>query len=155
VAAPGERRPAILVSACLCGVECNHRGAAATVDLRAELGERWTVVPVCPEVCGGLPTPRVAAEVQPGGRVRAADGVDVTAAYERGAVAALGLARAVGATHAVLKSRSPSCGTGRVYDGTFSRTLVDGDGVTAAALRGAGIVVSSEEEPRPTPPAAP
>ena len=74
------RRPSILVSACLCGVECNHRGAAAKVDLRAELGERWTVVPVCPEVCGGLPTPRVAAEIQPDGRVRSADGADVTAA---------------------------------------------------------------------------
>jgi uncharacterized protein YbbK (DUF523 family) len=149
------RRPSILVSACLCGVACNHRGAAAKDDLRAALSERWTVVPVCPEVCGGLPTPRVAAEIQADGRVRAADGADVTAAYERGAGAAVGLALAVGATHAVLKSRSPSCGAGRVYDGTFTRTLVDGDGVTAAALRAAGVVVSSDEDPPPTPPAAP
>jgi uncharacterized protein YbbK (DUF523 family) len=141
-----------VVSACLCGVACNHRGAPAGVDLRDELSERWTVVPVCPEVCGGLTTPRIAAEIQPDGRVRSADGADVTAAYERGAAAALTLATVLGTTHAVLKARSPSCGPGRVYDGTFSRTLVDGDGVTAAALREVGIVVSSEEDPLPTPP---
>jgi uncharacterized protein YbbK (DUF523 family) len=148
-------RPAILVSACLCGVACNHEGEAAAVDLRPALAARFRVVPVCPEVCGGLPTPRVAAEIQADGRVRTRDGADVTAAFERGARTAVALAAATGATHAVMKSRSPSCGSGQVYDGTFSRTLVAGEGVAAQALREAGVVVSSEDDPLPVPPSAP
>jgi uncharacterized protein YbbK (DUF523 family) len=103
------------------------------------------LVPVCPEVCGGLSTPRPAAERR-GDRVVNADGVDVTEAYDRGAAAAVELAHAVGARQAVLKARSPSCGVSRVYDGTFTRTLRDGEGVTAAALRAAGIEVCSEED---------
>ena len=109
-------------------------------------------MPVCPEVLGGLTTPRPAAELcgtadgadvlagEPGFKI---DGDDVTAAYRRGAEAAVAVARAVGATRAVLKARSPSCGSSAVYDGTFSRSLVPGKGVTAAALRAAGIEVST------------
>jgi uncharacterized protein YbbK (DUF523 family) len=109
------------------------------------LGLTHRLVPVCPEVCGGLATPRPAAE-RVGDRVVAADGTDVTEAYARGARAAVVLARAVGAERAVLKARSPSCGDAQVYDGTFSRTLRDGQGVTAEALRSAGIEVCSEED---------
>jgi uncharacterized protein YbbK (DUF523 family) len=142
-------RPAVIVSACLCGVACNHDGEAAKVDLRPALSERFRVVPVCPEVCGGLSTPRAAAEIQPDGRVRTRHGVDVTPAFERGARAAVELALATGATHAVLKSRSPSCGSSQVYDGTFTRTLVDRQGIAASALRDAGLVVSCEDDPLP------
>lgn len=104
------------------------------------------LVPVCPEVVGGLPTPRPAAELQPDGRVLDEEGGDVTDAYRRGAEAAVALARAVGAEVAVLKARSPSCGCHEVYDGTFTRTRVPGEGVTAGALRDAGLDVRSEED---------
>lgn len=104
------------------------------------------MVPVCPEVAGGLPTPRPPAEIQPDGRVVTLDGADVTGFYARGAAHAVEVARAVGASEAVLKARSPSCGCHEVYDGSFSRRRLAGEGVTAAALRGAGVAVRSEED---------
>lgn len=143
------RPPAIVVSACLVGVRCNHRGAANPSAAVAALAQTRRLIPVCPETMGGLPTPRPAAERQGDGRVTTADGDDVTWAYERGAAATLALARAAGATEAVLKARSPSCGCGQVYDGTFTRVLVRGDGVTAAALRAAGLRVRTEEDVEP------
>jgi uncharacterized protein YbbK (DUF523 family) len=95
---------------------------------------------------GGLPSPRPAAERQPDGTVRTRDGVDVTDAYRRGAAATVALARAMGVREAVLKARSPSCGCAQRYDGTFSGRLVDGEGVTAEALRAAGVAVRSDED---------
>jgi uncharacterized protein YbbK (DUF523 family) len=109
------------------------------------LGATNRIVPICPEMCGGLTTPRPAAERR-GDRVVTEAGDDVTESYERGAREAVELAHAVGARRAVLKARSPSCGSSRIYDGTFTRTLVDGVGVTAAALRDVGIEVVSEED---------
>ncbi len=153
-AVPGTPRPAIVVSACLCGVACNHEGRTARVDLRESLEAKgFRVFPICPEVAGGLTTPRTAAEIQPGDElcVLDRDGLDVTTWYERGARQAVDLARALGAERAVLKARSPSCGSAKVYDGTFSRTLVDGEGVAAQALRGMGIVVTSEDDALPRP----
>jgi len=141
-----EARPAIIVSACLLGVACNHRGLASPSSAVAALGNGARLIPICPEVAGGLPTPRAAAELQPDGRVRTADGSDVTDAYLLGAAQAVNLARASGATRAVLKARSPSCGCYEVYDGTYSRTLRPGLGVTAAALRAAGCEVVSDED---------
>jgi uncharacterized protein YbbK (DUF523 family) len=150
--------PTVLVSACLCGVPCNHEGKAARRDVRAELAGRYRVIPVCPEVAGGMTTPRVAAEIVGGdgddvlggaARVLDRDGVDVTRAYRRGATQAVDVARAAGVERAVLKARSPSCGSTRIYDGTFSRTQHDGAGVTAAALRAAGVVVTSEDDDLP------
>jgi uncharacterized protein YbbK (DUF523 family) len=140
------RRPAIVVSACLLGVRCNHVGAANPSAAIVALGATHRLVPVCPEVVGGLPTPRPAAELQADGRVVTASGADVTALYRRGAEATVALARSVGASEAVLKARSPSCGCHEVYDGTFSRRLVAGEGVTATALREAGVRVRSEED---------
>lgn len=151
-------KPALVVSACLLGVACNHEGGAAGVRLREELEQRYRLVPVCPEVLGGLGTPRPAAEVQGGdgadvraGRARVTDveGRDVTDAYLRGAGAAVEAARAAGAERAVLKARSPSCGASGIYDGSFSKTRRDGSGVTAAALREVGVRISSEEDPLP------
>ena len=139
--------PAIVVSACLLGVRCNHLGQASrseAVEAMRAGGAR--LVPICPEVAGGLPTPRPSAEVQADGSVRTADGSDVTDLYRRGAAAAVALARAVGATEAVLKARSPSCGCHEVYDGTFTRRRVPGEGVAARALREAGLAVRSEED---------
>ena len=152
-------RPTILVSACLLGTCCNHEGRASLRPRVQRLSDSSRLVPICPEVVGGLTTPRSAAEIVGGdgagvlegsARVRNADGDDVTAAYLRGAAAAVELARATGATRAVLKARSPSCGAADVYDGTFTRTLQSGAGVTAAALRAAGIEVVSDEELEPS-----
>ena len=138
-------RPALLVSACLLGTCCNHEGGHSRRMAVSALGDEYLVVPICPEATGGLSTPRAAAE-RCGTRVVNSQGDDVTDAYERGARAAVELAQAVGARRAVLKARSPSCGPAKVYDGTFSRTLRDGAGVTAEALRAAGIEVVSEED---------
>ena len=129
-----EPTPALVVSACLLGVRCNHRGEASPSEAVIALGRERRLVPICPETVGGLPTPRPAAERQQDGAVRTAEGADVTDAYQRGADAAVALALAVGATEAVLKARSPSCGCHEIYDGTFSRVRVAGMGVTAAAL---------------------
>jgi uncharacterized protein YbbK (DUF523 family) len=139
-------RTTILVSACLLGVRCNHKGGASPSPAVAALAEEHRLVPVCPEVAGGLPTPRTAAEIGGDGRVVDAEGNDVTTAYRRGARVAVELARSTGARRAVLKARSPSCGCREVYDGSFSRTLREGEGITAAALRAAGVEVSSEED---------
>ncbi len=138
-------RPALLVSACLLGTACSHEGGDSRRAAVEALADTHRLVPVCPEVCGGLSTPRPAAERQ-GERVVNVNGDDVTDAYVRGARAAVELARATGARRAVLKARSPSCGSAEIYDGTFSRTLHAGEGVTAAALRVAGIEVVSEDD---------
>jgi uncharacterized protein YbbK (DUF523 family) len=140
------RRPAILVSACLLGLRCNHAGGASPSAAVARLAEEYDLVPVCPEVAGGLPIPRPAAELQPDGTVRTIEGDDVTDCYRQGAAIAVAAARAAGATAAVLKARSPSCGTEHVYDGTFTRTRVPGQGVTARALRDAGVDVRTDED---------
>jgi uncharacterized protein YbbK (DUF523 family) len=145
----GSSGPVLLVSACLLGVACTHDGTArpseALLALRSAHGAR--LVPVCPETAGGLPTPRPAAERSASdGRVRTSSGADVTVAYERGADHAVRLARTTGATGAVLKARSPSCGCREVYDGSFTRTRVAGEGVTAERLRLEGLEVCSEEE---------
>ena len=140
------RRPAILVSACLLNVPCNHRGLGNPSPAVAALAAEADLVPICPEAAGGLPVPRPAAEIHGDGSVRTADGTDVTDAYERGAERAVAVARAAGAGRAVLKARSPSCGCHEVYDGSFTRSLVPGEGVTAAALRRAGVDVVSEED---------
>jgi uncharacterized protein YbbK (DUF523 family) len=150
-----SERPTILVSACLLGTCCNHEGRASLRARVRDLADAARLVPICPEVVGGLATPRAAAEIVGGdgadvadgaARVMTAAGDDVSDAYRRGAAAAVELARAVGATRAVLKARSPSCGAVEVYDGTFTRTLRRGAGVTAAALRAAGIEVVSDED---------
>ena len=133
----------ILVSACLLGVPCRYDGQSKAHPLAQELCRRHRVIPVCGEIFGGLPTPRPPAEIQ-GDRVVTRDGRDVTEAYRRGAEAAAQLARLTGAQAAVLKERSPSCGSGAVYDGTFSGVLTAGWGVAAGLLREQGIRVLGE-----------
>ena len=136
----------ILVSYCLLGEPCRYDGCSRLDRQVVELHRAGhTLIPVCPEVLGGLDTPRVPAELQPDGRVVNEDGEDVTAAYRAGAEKALEIARKNGCTVAVLKARSPSCGCGEVYDGTFSHQVVSGWGVAARLLREAGITVMDEE----------
>lgn len=135
----------VLVSACLLGERVRFDGQAKTQH--HPVLERWLaegrVVRVCPEVAGGLPVPRPPAE-RVGDAVVTKRGVDVTEHFERGAQEALRLARAHDIHVAVLKSGSPSCGSGFIYDGTFTKTRVDGDGVTTALLQSHGIRVFSE-----------
>ncbi|MGQ9533033.1 MAG: DUF523 domain-containing protein [Desulfotomaculales bacterium] len=144
-----------LVSACLAGHPCAYDGRARTHPLAARLVREGRAIPVCPEVLGGRPTPRPPAEIRNGaghevlaGRARVVDstGADVTAAFLRGARATLAIARRHGITTAILKSRSPSCGCGLIYDGTFTGELRAGHGVTAALLLDHGLRVFTENE---------
>jgi len=135
----------VLVSACLIGENCKYDGTN-NQDLKlfgTLLGEGISPVAVCPEVEGGLPIPRCPAERQ-GDKVVTRDGEDVTEQFMLGAQKALALAKQHGCKAAVLKSNSPSCGSCKIYDGTFSGTLVDGKGVTAQLLKKNGIVVYDE-----------
>lgn len=135
----------ILVSACLLGCPCRYDGKSKPHESVLTLLGEHTLIPICPEQMGGLATPRPPAERKDGG-VFTENGGDVTEQYRRGAEEALHLAKLYGCTCAVLKERSPSCGSGQVYDGSFSRTLVAGDGVTAALLKANGITVLGESE---------
>ncbi|MGM9654400.1 MAG: DUF523 domain-containing protein [Butyricicoccaceae bacterium] len=135
----------ILVSACLLGCPCRYDGTAKADPRVLALMERHTLIPVCPEQLGGLPTPRLPSERREGG-VFDRGGKDVTAQYRQGAEEVLRLARLYGCTHAVLKERSPSCGSGQIYDGSFSHVLVPSSGVAAELLSQNGITVLGESQ---------
>lgn len=135
----------VLVSACLMGFRCRYDGGAQRLDCLDALQERHVLVPVCPEVMGGLPTPREPSEIR-SGRVVTRDGRDVTEAFARGAREAEKIALACGCRCALLKERSPSCGLGRVYDGTFTGTLTRGDGLCARLLSQRGLRVLGESQ---------
>ena len=135
----------ILVSSCLLGEPCRYDGQSRPAPVIQELQNRgYTLIPVCPEVLGGLPTPRPPAELQPDGRILSRAGQDVTAAYRAGARQALKIALAHRCAAAVLKEKSPSCGSGLVYDGSFSGQLAPGWGETARLLQTHGIRVFGE-----------
>jgi len=135
----------IIVSACLAGVGCRYDGTAKPCEAVIRLVAEGQAVPLCPEQLGGLPTPRAPAEIT-GSQVIRKDGVELTEEFIRGAREALKIARLVGAKTAILKSRSPSCGSGKIYDGSFSGRLVDGDGLFAELCKQEGIEVKNEEE---------
>ena len=134
----------LLISSCLLGLACRYDGGWREYDLK-ELEKKFNLIPICPEIYGGLPTPRVPSEIK-GDRVINREGVDVTAQYEKGAKEALHLARLFNVKCAVLKAKSPSCGKNTIYDGTFTKTLTEGDGITAKLLKANGIAVFTEEE---------
>lgn len=145
----------VLISACLAGRACRFDGGTNPDDQVGRLVAEGRAVLICPEEDGGLPTPRPPAEIVGGdgadvlkgtARVLTKAGLDVTEEYISGARLALESARAAGAESAILKARSPSCGNGCIYDGSFSRTPKEGDGVTAALLKAEGIEVVSEED---------
>lgn len=138
-------KPAVLVSACLLGVLCRYSGGGELAEELLELKESAHLIPVCPEILGGLQTPRKPAERTENG-VFTITGEDVTAQYRKGAEEVCKLAELFGCRMAVLKERSPSCGSGRIYDGTHSHVLTDGDGVTAELLKSQGIAVFGESE---------
>jgi uncharacterized protein YbbK (DUF523 family) len=136
----GVKAMRILVSACLLGVYCRYDGGMRTNEEVLKLAKRHELVPFCPEIYGGLPTPREPAEIRDG-RVVTRSGKDVTAEYERGAQEAARLARTLGCEVAILQDRSPSCGVGMVHNGLFDGGLVEGDGVAARLLSEAGVRV--------------
>lgn len=154
-----------LVSACLVGIKCNYMGGCFESHPKIrELFEKGELFPVCPEVFGGLPVPRIHAEIQAGdgedvlegrARVLREDGEGVTDAFIEGANKVLDLAKALNAKEAILKFISPSCGCGTILDGTFSNPLEEreqpkyfriGDGVTTALLKRNGIKIITEKD---------
>lgn len=135
----------IIVSACLAGVFCRYNGDIEPLEDVVELVRQNKAIPFCPEVFGGLPTPRQPCEIL-GGKVIDSDGIDRTTEFMRGAEEGLRLAKLTGCTEAILKARSPSCGSGTIYDGTFTSTRIPGDGVFAKLLKENGITVRSEED---------
>ncbi len=140
----------ILVSACLLGVNCRYDGGNSRDENTIKLHNTDELIPVCPEEVGGLSTPRPPVEIVGGdgndvldgkAKVMTVDGEDKTEEFLKGARHALELAQSQGATRVIFKAKSPSCGSGTIYDGSFSGTLISGDGVTTALLKRHGIEV--------------
>lgn len=134
-----------LMSACLCGVPCRYDGNAKTNTACKALYERGKTLLICPEVMGGLATPRLSCEIRKG-RVYTKEKEDVSQAFLAGEKQCVEIARIFGIQKAILKENSPSCGVHMIYDGSFSGTKLAGSGVCAALLKEAGLDVLSEEE---------
>ena len=135
----------IIVSACLAGLECNYKQQSNSCQKVIDLVKDGAAITVCPEQLGGLPTPRIPAEIT-GNRVINRKGEDVTFQFAKGAEEALKLAQLSGASEAVLKANSPSCGVGKIYDGNFKGNLIKGNGVFAQLLLNNGFEVKSEKD---------
>lgn len=140
-----DSKKTLLVSACLLGEPTKYDGGSNPTPEVMRLGERYELVSVCPEVLGGLPTPRTPSE-RVDGRVFMRDGREVSENFRVGAERAYDIFCKRGCVAAILKARSPSCGKGRVYDGSFSGRLTDGDGVFAELLLNRGVSVFTEED---------
>jgi len=134
-----------ICSACLLGINCRYDGKERINDKIIDLSRKEVLIPVCPEQLGGLSTPREPAE-QRGKEVFTKSGKDVTENFEKGAREVLKIANTYGIKEAILKQRSPSCGCGQIYDGTFSGNIIKGDGVVASLLKKNGIKVITEED---------
>lgn len=135
----------IIVSACLLGERCRYDGQSKPCHNLDKLKDKYNFIAVCPEVIGGLKTPRNPSEIC-GDKVMDKEGNDNTIAYLKGAEKTLEIAKENNCKMAILKAKSPSCGKGKIYDGTFSKKLVDGNGVTAKLLTQNGVVVLTEDE---------
>ena len=127
------------------GVGCRYDGKSNQLPQLEQLMKQHTCIPVCPEIFGGLPTPRVPAERQ-GSKIMTQDGQDVTQQFVRGTAEVLRLAYLYHCKAALLKERSPSCGSGQIYDGTFTKTLTEGDGLAAEMLKRKDIAVYGESQ---------
>lgn len=135
----------ILVSACLLGLDCKYDGGNNYNKNIEKLKNKYNLIPVCPEIFGGLSTPRHPSE-RLKEKIITKTGNDVTIQYKKGAEETLKLAKLYNVKLAVLKERSPSCGKGKIYDGTFSHNIIDGNGVTAELLLKNGIKIYGESE---------
>lgn len=146
----------ILVSACLLGINCQYNGENdLTKKLMEFLKNKGEFIAVCPEVLGNMPIPRDGSEIVGGtgkdiiakrAKVKSTKGIDMTKKFLKGAEQVLKIAKKNNVEQAILKAKSPSCGVGTIYDGTFSHKLIEGDGVTAALLRKNGIKVMTEKD---------
>lgn len=136
----------ILCSACLLGVRCAYDGEIHSKEQVLKLVGKENLIPICPEQLGGLTTPRIEAEIQSGNKVVNKKGEDVTKQFQKGAKETLKIAKILNIEKAILKQRSPSCGCGQIYDGTFTGKVIEGDGVTTKLLKENGIEVISEED---------
>lgn len=139
-----------IVSACLAGERCRYDGNSNTVDLIAHMVTTGTAIPVCPEIIGGLPVPRTRCELRKldNGKTEiiGEDGNFYTEAFNLGASLSLETAIKNGITTAILKSKSPSCGCGKIYDGYFTGKLIEGNGITAELFIKSGIKVITDIE---------
>ena len=135
----------IIVSACLAGIKCNYLGDDSSHPEVVELVRKGLAIPVCPEQLGGLPTPRIPAEIQ-GRKVMNKNGEDVTLNFQKGAEETLRIAKLVNCKKAILKANSPSCGLGKIYDGSFSGKLIPGNGITTELLMKNGIEIITETD---------
>lgn len=144
-----------LASACLCGINCKYNGGNNLNSKVMELYKKGLVIPVCPEQLGGMTTPRNVKEIYNGtgldvlegrAKVLSPNGEDSTENFIKGAQEVLKIAKDIGITVAIMKAKSPSCGFGKIYDGTFSKKLIDGNGVTSELLIKNGIKVIIEDE---------
>ena len=148
-------KPRYFISACLLGQKVRYDGKDCLVQALLEQLMPQQYISLCPEIAGGLNTPRPPAEIQYGsgkdvldGKIPVVDlhGQDISTAFIQGANQALKVAQDFQATHAILKANSPSCGSGLIYDGSFTGTIMSGDGVTAALFKQHGIIVMSEKD---------
>jgi uncharacterized protein YbbK (DUF523 family) len=145
-----------LVSACLLGINCNFEGKNKLQPQLLEEFKKGELYPICPEVLGGLSIPRIPAEIQGGDGLDVIEGkayvvnmqgIDVTDEFMKGAYEVLRIAEVIDAKEALLVERSPSCGCGEIFDGSFTGKLKSGDGVTAALLKKKGIKVTCIKAP--------
>ena len=135
----------ILVSACLLGINCKYDGENNKNDKVLEYIKDKEVIPICPEIMGGLPTPRVPSEIKDN-KVITKENKDVTNNFSKGAEEVLYLAKLFNVKKALLKAKSPSCGVGEIYDGTFTHTKINGDGITTRLLKENNIEVITEND---------
>jgi uncharacterized protein YbbK (DUF523 family) len=134
-----------LCSACLLGIKCRYDANDKQNNKVLELAQKEALIPVCPEQLGGLPTPRSATEIKDN-RVLTKSGKDLTESFQKGAQEVLKLAKLLNIKGAIFKAKSPSCGCGQIYDGTFSGKLTKGNGITTRLLQKNGIKITTEEE---------
>lgn len=137
----------ILVSACLLGIPCRYDGTGTENSNVITLATRHSLVPVCPEQLGGLTTPRRPVELRDG-RAVADNGQDMTPQFLKGAEAVAKIAQLLKCSHAILKQKSPSCGCGKIYDGSFSQNTIPGDGLTTKILKKQGVTVLADDDVR-------
>jgi len=135
----------IIVSACLAGINCRYDGKNNSHQKIIKLVKEGNAIPVCPEQLGGLPTPRIPAEII-GNKVFNINGEDVTECFLNGALETLKIAKLVNCQKAIFKSNSPSCGFGKIYNGSFSGKLTDSNGICAQILKENNIKIITENE---------
>lgn len=133
----------IAVSSCLLGINCKYNGKSNYNEEIIKLKEKYEIIPICPEVLGGLPTPRIPSEII-NNKVINQEGIDVTKNYIDGANKALQILKDNNIKIVILKAKSPSCGKGEIYDGTFSHTIIEGNGITSQLFLDNNITIYNE-----------